>query len=41
MAGIVFQLINVLGALLLLLAFAMISQRRILSLVHLLLGGVR
>jgi hydrogenase-4 component E len=35
MAGLVFQLINVLGALLLLLAFAMISQRRILSLIHL------
>jgi len=35
MAGTVFQLINVLGALLLLLAFGMISQRRILSLIHL------
>ena len=29
------QLINLLGAFLLLLAFAMISQRRILSLIHL------
>ncbi len=29
------QLINLLGALLLMLAFAMISQRRILSLIHL------
>jgi hydrogenase-4 component E len=35
MPGLVLQLINVLGALLLLLAFAMISQRRILSLIHL------
>jgi hydrogenase-4 component E len=29
------QLINLLGAILLMLAFAMISQRRVLSLVHL------
>ncbi|HEX6361791.1 MAG TPA: formate hydrogenlyase, partial [Albitalea sp.] len=29
------QLVNLLGAVLLLLAFAMISQRRILSLIHL------
>jgi len=35
MAGLLAQFINVLGALLLLLAFAMISQRRILSLIHL------
>jgi hydrogenase-4 component E len=35
MPGLVLQLINVLGAVLLLLAFAMISQRRILSLIHL------
>ena len=35
MTGLLAQFINVLGALLLLLAFAMISQRRILSLIHL------
>jgi len=33
--GLLSQLVNVLGAVLLLLAFAMISQRRILSLIHL------
>ena len=35
MSPLLTQLINLLGALLLLLAFAMISQRRILSLIHL------
>jgi hydrogenase-4 component E len=35
MSGLFAQFINLLGALLLLLAFAMISQRRILSLIHL------
>ncbi|MFZ5556548.1 MAG: formate hydrogenlyase [Pseudomonadota bacterium] len=35
MTGIVLQIINLLAALLLLLAFAMLSQRRILSLIHL------
>ena len=35
MSRLVTQLINLLAAMLLLLAFAMISQRRILSLIHL------
>ena len=35
MSGLLTQLVNLLGAVLLMLAFAMISQRRILSLVHL------